>query len=413
MARSSVGLDIGTRAVRLAEIQSVGGQPTLTRFGRMLLPIGAVDHGEIHNPEAVGAAITTLWKRLGLSGKSVHVGVANRRVIVRVIDLPAMSREDLAGAIRFQAQEHIPIPLAEAVLDYEVLEEIENAEGEKFQRILVVAAERATIEPLLAAVRDARLELGSLELNAYPLVRCFGDHSAAPEAIIDIGAGVTNIVVHREGKIRFTRILPTFGGDEFTQAVSSSLGIERDEAETLKRRATAMLSERARHPVATSVSASSFTGAVGANIPSREAPSAPSISAAEPVSEDESFTQSSSAFNEQNDDDAAAEPTDLLERAANILEPMLDRFTTEIRGSLDFYASQPGAAPVDRVLLTGGGSLMGGIAERLNASLGIAVEYGHPFERVPIGKVQVSSEERSIAEPFLGVAVGLALAGVK
>jgi type IV pilus assembly protein PilM len=107
------------------------------------------------------------------------------------------------------------------------------------------------------------------------------------------------------------------------------------------------------------------------------------------------------------------DPAAQLERAASVLEPMLDRFTAEVRGSIDFYGSQPSASAVDRVVLTGGGSLMGGIAERLSASLGIAVEYGHPFERVPIGKVQVSSEERAIAEPFLGVAVGLALAGVK
>jgi type IV pilus assembly protein PilM len=405
MARNAIGLDIGTRAVRLAEIQTSGGQPVLTRFGRMLLPIGAVDHGEIHDVKAVSEAITTLWKRLGLSGKSVHVGVANRRVVVRVIDLPAMSRDDLAGAIRFQAQEHIPIPLAEAVMDFEVLDEVENEEGEKFQRVLVVAAERGTIEPLLAVVRESRLELGSLELNAYPLVRCFSDGSEVAEAVVDIGAGVTNIVIHSDSKIRFTRILPTFGGDEFTQAVASALEVSRDEAETLKRKASTMLSERARHPVSASVGTGlSYATAVGGDVAfhSEDAGSSMSMAGADEESDATSATV-----------DLSADPAAHLERAASVLEPMLDRFTAEIRGSIDFYGTQPGASAVERVVLTGGGSLMGGIAERLAASLGIAVEHGHPFERVPIGKVQVSSEERAIAEPFLGVAVGLALAGVK
>src|SRR5687768_10623797 len=135
MARSSIGLDVGTRAVRLAEVQAASSGPVLTRFGRILLPVGAVEHGEIQDPPAVANAITTLWKRLGLAGKSVHVGMSNRKVIVRVIELPVMSREDLAGAIRFQAQEHIPIPLAEAVMDFEILEEIENPEGERTQRV--------------------------------------------------------------------------------------------------------------------------------------------------------------------------------------------------------------------------------------------------------------------------------------
>ena len=90
MGRISIGLDIGTRAVRLAEV-NVGGQPSVTRFGRMLLPTGAVEHGEVMDPGAVGKTTAELWKRLGMNGhKSVHVGMANRRVVVRIIDLPAM-----------------------------------------------------------------------------------------------------------------------------------------------------------------------------------------------------------------------------------------------------------------------------------------------------------------------------------
>lgn len=409
MARTSIGLDIGTRAVRLAEVEYGSGHATLTRFGRMLLPLGAVDHGEIHDPHAVATAITTLWKRLGLSGKAVHVGMSNRRVVVRVIEMPAMSREDLAGAIRFQAQEHIPIPLDQAVMDFEVLEELsapapvapadaddpqieagpETPETEApaaatLMRVLVVAAERATIEPMLAAIREAKLDLASLELNAYPLVRCFGG-SEEPEAIVDIGAGVTNVVVHRGGKIRFTRILPTFGGDEFTQAVASGLGIDRDAAEAMKRRASAMLAGRARQPVAVSAG-SSFEPPFGGDAPA-----------------------SGEVMQGPADPHGGSE----LDRAAAILEPILDRFTNEIRGSLDFHAGQSGARPVVRVVLTGGGSLLGGVRERLASSLGIPVELGHPFERVPIGRVQVSAEERAIAEPFLGVVTGLALAGAK
>jgi type IV pilus assembly protein PilM len=433
MARSSIGLDIGTRAVRLAEVQVLGGTPTLTRFGRMLLPLGAVDHGEIADPQAVATAVMTLWKRLGLTGKAVHVGVANRRVVVRVIELPAMSRDDLPNAIRFQAQEHIPIPLDQAVMDFEVLDELESAEGEKTQRVLVVAAERATIEPLLAAVRESRLELASLELNAYPLVRCFGDLTGSTQAVVDIGAGVTNLVVHRDGKIRFTRILPTFGGDEFTQAVAQGLGVHRDEAETLKRRASHLLSERASRPVSASVgSAASYATAVGSDVSYTSDVSGPSSVLTDEG--DEAGTEDASSGPEaegfasprprpvapgsrpvsvEAGTSVADTPSSPVEHAAVVIEPLLDRFTTEVRGSLDFYASQPGAPAVDRVVLTGGGALMGGIAERLQASLGIPVEFGHPFERVPIGRVQVSSEERSVAEPFLGVAIGLALAGVK
>src|SRR5207244_10863425 len=152
---------------------------------------GAMDHGEVQNPAAVAEAIQTLWKRLRLTGKAVHIGIANRRVVVRVVELPAMADEDLKSAIKLQAQDHIPIPLSEAVMDYEVLERVDNSDGQPVQRVLVVAAERASVLPLLEAVKLARLEARSLELNAYPLVRCLGDGSEGAEVIVDIGGGVT------------------------------------------------------------------------------------------------------------------------------------------------------------------------------------------------------------------------------
>ena len=451
MARSSIGLDIGTRAVSLAEVQN----GTLTRFGRALLPSGAVEHGEVQDPMAVATAVSTLWKKLGLAGKSVHVGIANRRVIVRTIEVPAMSRDDLASAIRFQAQEHIPIPLDEAVMDYEVLEDISGPNGEAMQRVLVVAAERATVEPLLAAVRGANLEPASLELNAYPLVRAFANGHNAPAsqtagAIVDIGAGVTNVVVYNRGKIRFTRILPTFGGDEFTAAVAEHLNVDLHEAESLKRRASEHLKSHALHEVLSPVGA--MAGAshgrprapMAPSAPSAPvAPSAPSAPETDRVeafmpgdtsevahtsdadhpsytdnfsdADHTSYTDHSSYPSSYTEPepfvDAPAVEQSPIDRLASVVRPLVDRLVTEIRGSLDFYAGQPAALPIDHVVLTGGGALLGGIAEQLNASLGVEVTFGEPFKHVPIGSPEVSPEQQAIAEPFMGLAVGLALAG--
>ena len=405
MARSSIGLDIGTRAVRLAEVRGGSAGPELIRFGRMLLPDGAVDHGEITDPLAVASTVMNLWRRLGLQGKAVHVGVANRRVIVRTIEVPMMSREDLASAIKFQAQDHIPIPLDQAVMDYEVLDEVQGAEGAPMQRVLVVAAERVMIEPLLAAVRSANLELASLELNAYPLVRCFGNGAQGAEAIVDIGAGVTNVVVHQGGKIQFTRILPSFGGDEFTSAVAEALNVDKAEAETLKRRASRLLADRARQLVP--VGATTNRGLPMA--PSAQAPAAPT-SMPQPAAP--AFLATASGIESTEPTMVAPSDESPLEHLARVIEPLMDRFVTEVRGSLDFYAGLAGVAPIDRIVLTGGGALLGGIAEELNAAVGVPVDLGHPFNRVPIGPIEVSAEERAVAEPFIGLAVGLAMAGM-
>lgn len=377
MSKTSIGLDIGTRAVRAVEVKGSPGHESVVRFGRVLMPAGAMDHGEVQNPAAVAEAIQTLWKRLRVPGKAVHVGIANRRVVVRVIELPAMSDEDLKSAIKLQAQDHIPIPLSEAVMDYEVLERVDSADGQPVQRVLVVAAERASVMPLLEAVKMAKLEARSLELNAYPLVRCLGDGSSDAEAIVDIGAGVTTVVIHVGGRIRFTRILPNFGGDDFTAAVAEGLGVSLEEAEPMKRHAAGDLASRMTDgdegpaPVAPSF----VDGAVAATTETMTAVDAP------------------------------------VRTVAELIEPVRQRFVSEVRGSVDFYSSQPGAANVGRVVLTGGGSMLGGLSDALSNALGITAEIGHPFARVPMGHMNVSSDQTNVAERYMSVAVGLALAG--
>jgi Tfp pilus assembly PilM family ATPase len=188
--------------------------------------------------------------------------------------------------------------------------------------------------------------------------------------------------------------LPAFGGDEFTKSIVDGLSVSRDEAETLKRRASALL--RTRDASYARVRAHAAVGHSMAPISHEDGDAlGADFVTAEPVSEPNAST-----------------PAALIEAAADTIDPALDRFVTEVRGSLDFYSSQPDAVQLDKVILTGGGSLMGGIAERLSAALGVPVEHGHPFERVQVGKINVSPQEMAIAEPFIGVAVGLALAEV-
>ena len=123
MARRLIGLDIGTNAVRVAEVEA-GTPPRITSFGQVALPLDAMREGEVVDGAAVTAAIQRLFKELSLRKGDVRVGIASPRVLVRTVDLPAMSEDDLAGALRFQAQELIPIPLDDAVLDFQQLESL-------------------------------------------------------------------------------------------------------------------------------------------------------------------------------------------------------------------------------------------------------------------------------------------------
>lgn len=241
MARTRIGLDVGSTGVRAAELTVGGGAPTLVRIAQVPLGPGAVENGEVRDVEAVTEAVRELWRRGGFKSREASLGVGNQRVVVREVTLPALPEKEMRQSLPFQVQELIPIPMDEAVLDYDVLEELEE-EGRKVQRLLVVAAQREMVDRHLAVVTGAKLEAVGVDLVPFALVRSIGEYEglgleesdAGGEAVVDVGADVTNISVHERGVPRFVRILPS-GSNDVTTSVATSLGVDTETAETFKR----------------------------------------------------------------------------------------------------------------------------------------------------------------------------------
>jgi type IV pilus assembly protein PilM len=349
MARQIVGLDIGTTAVRAAEVAARKEPPLLTRFAQVALPAGSVRDGEITDSDSVVDAIQDLWRRGGFRNSKVAVGIANQKVVVRQVDLPYMDEAELKGALQFQAQEYIPIPVEDAILDFQILEEFAGEDGARMMRVLIVAAQRDMVNVFVDVVQRAGLDPVLIDLSPFaalrPLVGVapFLTDGREGEAVIDIGGGVTTIIVHEHGGARFVRILP-MGGSDVSEALVSSLGIPPEDAESVKAR-------------------------VGLS-PEGEQPS---------------------------------------EGAAQIIEQRASAFIDEIRGSLDYYQAQPSAARISRVVVTGGGARLPNLAPRLAASLHLPVEEGQPLARVKIGKLGLSPEQLVQMSAVAAVAVGLAL----
>ncbi len=353
MAVTGVGLDIGSSAVRAVQVTAGGrGPATLDRLGQVVLPPGAVRDGEIVEPGAVAEALRALWTRYGFKTKRVYLGVANQQVVVRQLDLPYLPEDELRRSLEFQAQDAIPIPIDQAILDFHTLENYDSEQGDRFSRILLVAAQRQMVDALLEVVSAAKLEPAGLDLDAFAMLRSLAPESLLDERggemLIDIGASVTNIVVHENGVPRFVRIL-LMGGGSITDSLVSALGVDYDEAEDVKAR----------------------TG----------------------LSEEYGF----------GDGDEAAQL--ITERAL--------RFVDEIRGSLDYYSAQTDSVPVQRVIISGGASQLPNLRERLGETLRMPVERGHPMQELKIGNVGLASEQLIEAEPYLAVAVGLALGAVR
>jgi type IV pilus assembly protein PilM len=370
VAKGRIGLDIGSTAVRAAEL-SAGTQPTVVRAAQGPLPPGAVENGEVRDPLAVSDALRELWKRGGFSSGQVWLGVGNQRVVVREIALPFLPEKELKASLSLQVQEFIPMPVDEAVLDYDPIGEFEQ-DDRKMLRMLLVAAQRAMVDQVVQAVAGAGLEPMGLDLIPFALVRAVGTpdvsmdlEEGGEEAIIDIGAHVTNIVVHDRGDTRFVRILPS-GGRDVTTAIARAAGVDDAVAERLKRGEEIEGSGVGEQPEASE-------GSEGATAP--EAGAAPRPQQVRQVA---------------------------LQRAA--------AFVDEVRSSLEFYTAQAREARIARVLVTGGGSKLEGLIDLMRQRIPVPVDPGRVFQHVP-SELEESEEAMAAAEPFFAVSVGLAIPG--
>jgi type IV pilus assembly protein PilM len=353
--RTAVGLDIGTSGVRAAELAFGKGPATLQRFGQVALPAGAVRDGEVADPQLVADAIKHLWSTAKFSTKKVVLGVANQKVIVRQVDLPWMPMEELRKTLSLQVQDFIPIPVEQAILDFHAIEEVTDGSGSRALRVLLVAAARDMVQGALDAVKRAGLHATQIDLTPFAVLRSLGrvdetgvasgGSNGGAEALVDIGAKVTNIVIHQNGVPRFVRIL-LMGGDNVTEAVSERLGVPFDQAVGVKQ-------QLGMAPV---------RGEITSDHP-----------------------------------------------AARVIESSAGSFVEEVRGSLDYYLAQPASVPLQRVVLSGGGARLEGLGQRLAAATRLQVEPGAATASLRVGKTGLSDEQLSYVEPQIAVPVGLAL----
>ncbi|MGH9293331.1 MAG: type IV pilus assembly protein PilM [Acidimicrobiales bacterium] len=338
-----VALEISNSAVRMAEVAVSGNKVRLVNIGQVRLPPRAVLDGGVADLTAVRSAIERCVKEGGFSAKEVHLGIAGLRAITRELDMPHVQDNELDSAVRLQALDVIPFPVEKTLLSARPLEEFAAADGTPMRRVLLAAAHRDLVDPLVEAVGGAGLTPISVDLNSTALVRALYDPAEASggaEAIVSIGSELTTVVVHEGGVPHFVRTIAD-GGDTVTAAVAGALDLPTDDAETTKRN----LDQSGPHLRAVSAAASeASTSLVG-----------------------------------------------------------------EIRSSIEYYASLPGRSDVRKVTVTGGGSRLAGLLERLGQQLRAEVVAGSTLSRVDCSELNLSAEELARRDPLVAVVVGLAL----
>ena len=345
-----VGLKIGASQLAAARIVN-NGSPELVQVAREGLEPGIIVGGELREPDALAEALKRFFRTNKLSKQAVRLGIASNRIGVRTFEIGGIDDpKQLENAIRFRAQETLPIPLEEAVLDYQILGVTTDDEGARTHRVLLVVAYRDLVDRYQAACRKAGIKLVGVDLEAFALLRALGDRSAvasnAAIVVATVGHERSTLAVSDGETCEFTRIIE-WGGMNLNVAIARALDVAPSEAGPVKH----------------------------------------SISLLEP-----------------------AEAMDNIdpERAAKVrtaVHEELQTFSRELVSSLQFYQAQPGSLGIGEIVLTGGTAQMPGLDAELSRLIGVAVRVGNPLARVKLGKKVRDDHELG----SLAVAIGLGI----
>jgi type IV pilus assembly protein PilM len=346
-----VGLKVGGSQLAAARIAN-NGAAELLQVARVDLPPGVVVSGELRDPDTLANALRDFFAKNKLPRKNVRLGIASNRIGVRTFEITGIDDpKQLENAIHFRAQEALPIPLDEAVLDYHVLEERADEEGTKTKRVLLVVAYRELVDRYVDACKKAGIVLAGIDLEAFALLRALSaprpETEAGESALVAVAIGHDrSTFAVSDGRVcDFTRVLE-WGGSALNVAIARALDLAPSEAETIKR----------------AVSLSS--------------PDVP--------------------------DGIAYEHYSL---AVDAVRKQVHTFARELVSSLQFYQNQPGSLGIGEIVITGGTANLVGIAEELQRLIGVQVRVGDPLARLKITK------KVAIDEPMgsLAVAIGLGI----
>jgi type IV pilus assembly protein PilM len=349
--KNIVGLRIGSSQLAAAYVQN-NGAFELEELVRSPIPRGIVSGGEVRDPEALVRELKRFFTEHKLPRKGVRLGIASNRIGVRVLEVPTVEDPKLfENSIRFHAQEVLPIPVSDAILDYVTLGQGRGQGLEPTVQILLVFAHREFVERHVDVCRRAGLKLEGIDFEAFALLRSLTtplpEGEAPTQAVVAVAVGnERTIFAVSDGRIcDFTRVLE-WGGGSLDVAVARALNLTPSQAE----------------PVKLSLALD------GSLAPSQ-------------LSADEA------------------------EAARAAIRTEIQTLARELVSSLQFYQSRPESLDIGSILVSGGTSELNGFAAELERALGVPVTPGDPLSRVELGRrVHRPADAGSFA-----VAIGLGI----
>ncbi len=347
--KAYVGVDLGTQSIKVCQIEPSGNRWAVTKHGEAKTPADSIKDGVVVDTMAVADALKHALKQAKISGTSAIIGVAGGSVIVRNVRIPRMPEATLRKSIRFEAGRYVPSSVEDSFIEFEILGDA----PENQMDVLIVAAPREIVKSRVDACAKAGLEVEVVDIEAFAMYRALIETEFDSElaeqtiALVDIGATTTNVSVISKGVFAMTRSIPQ-AGNTLTSALQSYFKLDYEDAEKGKAQLdlTALL----------------------------------------------------------NTDGPVENPP------LRVLQPHIDDLFREIRRSLNYYQSQQTdqgeAKPVTKIIVSGGGARMPGLAQYMSHKLDVAVTSAGVYDCSRFVESEHDQDDHGFE---LAVASGLAL----
>lgn len=389
----TVGLDIGSKYMKAVELAPGRNGVTVRAVAIAPTPPEVMDNGVIVDPKTLAEAVKRMLKEAGISTKRVVSSVAGQgALVVRVIEVPRMSESELAEAMKWEVERHVPFAADEVIMDFQpIVREGDDQESENME-VLMAVAQQEMVDRHVSMLFSAGLSPAAIDVEPLAAARCLielGPNPYDPKttAIINIGAASTDIGIFRDGILAFPRTLP-IAGDTMTQAISQALGLDFEQAEEYKHRYGEIILDAASTPAAP---AEGFY-----DLSAGEA--APSSGAEFDLGETETASVPATM--------GSTDPT--TQQVFMALAPTLGELVAEFRRSIEYYLSRRQDGRLDEILLCGGSASLRNLDAFLAAELGVPTRVADAFQYANITARNYSPEHIRQLSPSLVVATGLA-----
>ena len=469
----TVGVNIGTSLIKVVEARPGRSGAQITALGIAPTPPGTIENEVVVDPQTLGQAIKRLVQESGISCKRCVSSVSGQSsVVVRIIEVPKMTKQELAETMKWEVERHVPFAANEVVMDFQPIERPNAALDDQNMEVLLAVAQQEVINSHVQTILAAGLD--PVVIDVEPLAICRAVIDASPNgakdqtiAIVNIGAAATDMGVYQNGLLTFPRTLP-IAGDAITRALSDGLSISLVQAERLKRERAKILLDRSdalsqplgfdvsqdRGPADSTIGMSAApggeadddlgfipglgfgygsepeaSGAVASDAPDfdidlgglpfgmgLDEETEPGASPMDPKLD---FSSDAGAMGEAPDismpgpvSPSGVSDSELAsfteEQIYDAIGPMLHDLIVEIRRSLEYYTSRFQSQP-DKIMLCGGTSKLQNLDRLLESELGITVELADPLAGVAISSRSLSDDYLHEVAQIFPVGVGLAI----